>query len=98
MVGQPVQESNGNWNFYVNDNPENMKALAIAAEMLEHGDSPSAHIDLAAQKALLSSTGYYGPPSTRPQLSKSIQASTETRTEIIRQMANLARGSISNVA
>ena len=38
MVGRPVKESNGNWNFYVNDNTENMKALTIAAETLEHGE------------------------------------------------------------
>lgn len=97
MVGEPFKEFNGHWNFQVHDNEENMKALDIAAEMLVHGESPSAHIDLEAQKALFSTTGYLSPPATRPHLSQSIRASTETRGEIIRQLANLARGSISNV-
>ena len=97
LIGEPVDEGGGRWNFQVFDNPENIKALDIAAEGLETGESPSAHIDLNAQKTLMSATGYLGPSTTRPQLVTQVQASSETRTEIIRQMANLARGSTTNV-
>ena len=69
-----------------------MKSLQIAIEMLEHGESPSARIDLDAKKALLSPSGYLGPPTTRARLTVEPQVSTETRDEIIRQMTKLARG------
>jgi hypothetical protein len=69
-----------------------MQAFRVAAEMLEHGESPSARIDLEAQKALLSPTGYLGPNSTRPTMVNLINASSETRIDLIRQMAKLARG------
>lgn len=69
-----------------------MKAFDVALEMLTIGESPSAHIDLEAQKALLAPSGYLGPPATRPRLVKHASASPETRTEMIKQMARLARG------
>lgn len=92
LIGHPVQEDDGNWNFHLDDTEENKKALQVAIEMLEHGESPSARIDLDAQKALLAPTGYLGPPTTRPRLVGTIQASATTRAEIITQMAKLARG------
>jgi len=92
LIGHPVDEGNGRWNFEVDDTSENMKALQIASEMLKYGESPSTHISLEAQKALLSPSGYLGPPSARPRLAKLFQPSSDTRAEIIRQMANLARG------
>ena len=92
LVGHPYKDANGNWNFQIDDTPENMKALSIAIEMLTMGDSPSAHIDLDAQKALLAPTSYLGPPTTRPLLVGTATPSAETRAEIIRQMARLARG------
>lgn len=92
LIGHPVDEGNGRWNFEIDDTDENMKAINVAIEMLQHGDAPSARIDLDAKKALLSSSGYEGPISTRVRLSKTIKSSTETRSEIIRQMSNLMRG------
>lgn len=92
LIGQPVDEGNGLWNFEVLDTKENMKAFNVALEMLEHGEAPSARIDVEAQKALLAPFDYQGPTTTRPQLAKPIQGSSETRTEIIRQMGNLIRG------
>jgi hypothetical protein len=92
LIGEPVRESTNRWNFRVFDHAENMKALDVAIEMLEHGETPSTHIHLDAQKALLSPTAYSGPSPTRVRLSTGIQASSATRSEIIRQMANIARG------
>lgn len=92
LIGRPVDEGNGLWNFEILDTGENMKALNVALDMLEHGVAPSARIDVEAQKALLIPSGYQGPATTRPQLARSIQSSSKTRTEIIRQMGNLIRG------
>jgi len=92
FIGEPVKESADRWNFRVFDHAENIKALDIAIEMLEYGEAPSARVHLDAQKALLSPTGYAGPAPTRVRLSKTIEASSQTRCEIIRQIANIARG------
>lgn len=92
FIGHPIDEGNGYWNFEIDDTDENIKALDIALDMLQHGEIPSAKIDLDAKKALLSSAGYEGPISTRVRLSKSIHTSKETKSEIIRQMGNLMRG------
>lgn len=94
--GHPIDEGNGRWNFEIDDTEENMKALNVALEMLEYGVAPSAKIDLEAQKALLSSSGYQCPISTRLRLSKDIRSSPKTRAEIIHQMGNLVRGVSSN--
>lgn len=91
LIGHPVDEGNGRWNFQVDDTDENMKALQVAIEMLSYGESPSARIDLSAKKALLAPCGYMGPLTTRPRL-RLIHSSAETRSEIVRQMADLARG------
>jgi hypothetical protein len=96
LLGTPVDEGNGRWNFEIYDTEENMKALGVALDMLEYGEAPSARIDIEAQKALLIPSGYQGPATTRPQLIKSIQGSSKTRTEIIRQMSNLIRGASSH--
>jgi hypothetical protein len=96
LIGEPVDEGGGYWNFQVHDTPENMKAFQVALEMIEHGDSPSAHIDIGAQNALLDASGYMGPASTRPLLVQSVSVSSETRAEMIRQMQQLARGMGSN--
>ena len=50
LIGHPVDEGRGHWNFRVSDTPENMKALDIASDMVEHGESPATHIDVEAQK------------------------------------------------
>jgi hypothetical protein len=94
LIGHPFEEGKGSgrWNFQVDDTDVNMKAFQVAIEMLTIGESPSAHIDLEAQKALLGPSGYLGPPATRPRLVKYASASAETRTEMIKQMARLARG------
>jgi hypothetical protein len=92
LIGHPVQEGNGNWNFHIDDTDENMKALQVAIEMIEHGATPSAHLEPEAEKELLSPTSYLSPVSTRPKILNEAQVSKQTRTEIIRQMANLARG------
>ncbi len=92
LIGRPVDEGNGYWNFEIYDTEENMNAITVALDMLEHGEAPSARIDIEAQKALLIPSGYQGPTTTRPQLAKSIKSSSKTRTEIIRQMGNLIRG------
>lgn len=96
LIGHPVDEGGGYWNFRVSDTPENMKALNVAVEMVEHGESPTAHIDLEAQKALLSPAGYLSPISTRPKLSTDAVVSTETKAEMIRQIANIVRGMASH--
>ncbi len=96
LIGHPVHEGGGYWNFQVDDTPENLKALDVAIDMVEHGESPATHIDLDAQKALLSSASYLGPNSTRPKMATDPVVSSETRAEIIRQMAKLARGMASH--
>jgi hypothetical protein len=92
FIGHPIDVGNGMWNFEVDDTDENMKALNVALEMLEHGDAPSAKIDIEAQKALLNPSGYQGPLPTRMKLSKGIKSSPKTRAEIINQMGKLMRG------
>jgi hypothetical protein len=47
FIGHPVDEGNGRWNFELDDTPENMKAMQVAIEMLEYGESPASHIDLS---------------------------------------------------
>src|SRR5438552_2805946 len=79
LIGEPIRESENRWNFRVFDHAENMKALDVAIEMLEHGETPSTHIHLDAQKALLSPTGYNGPSPTRVRLTTNIDASSATR-------------------
>lgn len=92
LIGHPIDEGSGRWNFEIDDTAENMKALNVSLEMLEFGESMSTKIDIEAQKALFSSSGYQGPISTRLRLSKNIRSSPKTRAEIIRQMGNLVRG------
>lgn len=92
LIGHPIDVGGGRWNFEIDDTVENMKALQVAIEMVEYGESPATRIDLAAQQELLTPTGYLSPGSTRPIIAKTITPSTETRAEIIRQMARLARG------
>lgn len=96
LIAHPFEERSGRWNIEIDDTDENMKALDVSLEMMEHGESPSARIDLEAQKALLNSSGYQGPISTRMRLSQTMQSSPKTRAEIIRQMGNLVRGVSSN--
>jgi hypothetical protein len=92
LIGHLEDEGNGRWNFIVDDTDENLKALDVALEMLQYGESPSARINIDAQKALLSSTGYQGPIPTRIRLGKSMQTSPKTQAEIVKQMGNLVRG------
>ena len=96
LIGSVVDEGNGYYNFHISDTEENIKALNVAIDMLEYGEAPSGRIDVEAQKALLSPSGYQCPATTRPQLTKTIQGSQETRMEIIRQMGNLIRGGSSH--
>lgn len=92
LIGHPIDEGYGRWNFEVDDTDENLKALDVALEMIQQTEIPSAKIDLEAQKALMNSSGYEGPLSTRMRLSKDIKTSKKTQREIIRQMGNLMRG------
>lgn len=92
LIGHPVQEGDNRWNFRVDDTEENMKAFEVAIEMMEHGETPSVFLDTDAMKELMSPTGYLSPLSARPRILKDATISKETRTEIVRQMANLARG------
>lgn len=92
FIGHPIDEGYGRWNLEIDDTEENMKALDVALEMVQHPELPSAKIDLDAKKALLKSSGYEGPISTRVRLSKSVKTSDKTKAEIIRQMGNLMRG------
>jgi hypothetical protein len=91
LIGLPVQEGFG-WNFEIIDTPENIKALDIAIDMLEIGESPTVKLNIEAQKALLSPHGYLGPTSARPRLAQSIHGSAETQAEIRRKLTLLARG------
>lgn len=96
LIGRLVDVGGGRWNFEVDDTDENLKALEVALDMLEIGETPSARIDLDAQKTLLGPYGYQCPATTRPTISRNIQSSTETRMEIIREMGKLIRGVSSN--
>jgi len=96
LIGHPIDEGGGRWNFEIDDTPENMKALDIAMDMVEYGESPTAHIDLEAQNALLSSSNYLGPVPTRAKMAVDPVMSSGTRAEVIKQMAKLARGMASH--
>lgn len=92
LIGHPIEEPNGLWNFQIDDTAENMKAITVAIEMIKHGDSPSVGLEVDAEKELMSPTGYLGPISARPKLLAQVSPSKETRTEIVRQMTKLLRG------
>lgn len=91
-IGHPIDEGRGRWNFKILDTEDNMKALAIAIDMLEIGETPTAKIDLEAQNAILSPGGYLGPLPTRTRLAGSIKSSAQTRAEIIKQISAIGRG------
>lgn len=92
LIGFPVDEGYGRWNFQIEDTDENMRALDVALDMLEHGESVSARIDIEAQNALLSPSSYSGPIPTRANLAKSLTSSPRTRASIIREIGNIIRG------
>lgn len=92
FVGRPIDEGGGLWNFEIYDTDENMKALEVAIDMLEIGETPTVKIDLAAKKALLSPREYLGPMPTRTTLARSIRGSPETQAEIIKQLSAIGRG------
>lgn len=92
IIGRPINEGGGRWNFEIYDTDENMKALDIAIDMLEIGETPTAKIDLAARKALLLPGSYLGPIPTRTRLAESITGSPETQAEIIDQLSAIGRG------
>ena len=92
MIGEPVQDSFGNWNFHLWDTPENVQALNVSIEMLEYGESPASRLSIEAQEALLTPTGYLGPLTARPRLASDPNLSPATRAQIVREIARLARG------
>lgn len=92
FIGRVINEGNGRWNFEIADTPDNMKALEIAIDMLEIGETPAATIDLAARRAFLNPSGYLGPISTRPRLAKTVKGSPTTRSEIIARLSEIGRG------
>lgn len=92
LIGRPVKEDNGFWNFYINDTEENLMALDVAIDMVEYGESPNLRLKLAAKNALLSPRGYLGPASARPRLATAITGSPETRAEILKKLGELGRG------
>jgi len=92
LIGRPIDEGGGRWNFEIYDTDENMKALEVAIDMLEIGETPTAKIDLAAKNALLGPSGYLGPIPSRARLAESIKGSPETQAEIIKQLSAIGRG------
>lgn len=92
LIGRPIDEGEGRWNFEIYDTPENMKAFEVAINLLEIGETPTAKIDLEARNALLAPSSYLGPVSTRARLAKSIKGSPETQAEIIKQLSAIGRG------
>lgn len=92
LIGHPIQESSGYWNFRIDDTDENMKALDVAIEMLEHGTSATVALDRDAQNALLTPSQYQGPITTRVRMATEPTVSEATRADIIRELTKLARG------
>lgn len=93
FIGKPFKDTNGYWNFRVDETPDNMQALNTALEMLETGEPISAKVDQDVHAALSSSTDYLSPASTRPKLASSIKESKETRAAIVEMIAKYGRGS-----
>lgn len=94
QIGRPIDEGNGRWNFEIIDTPENTRALRIAIDMLEIGESPSARMNVKAHAALLNPQSYLSPGSTRTRLATSISSSEETEADILRKITSLARGNV----
>lgn len=92
LIGRPVQETNGRWNYEIVDTEENIKAFHVAIDMLELGETPTMHIDLEAKKAMLTPRGYLGPISTRTHLASVIDPSSETQAHIVETITKLTRG------
>lgn len=92
VIGHLFDEGGGYWNFEVYDTEENMKALEVAIDMLEIGETPTAKINLAAKRALLAPSSYLGPIPSRTRLAGSIKGSPETQAEIVKQLSAIGRG------
>lgn len=92
FIGHPIDEGGDRWNFEIYDTPENMKAFDIAINLLEIGETPTAKIDLEARKALLATSDYLSPTSTRVRLAGTFKGSPETQAEIIKQLSAIGRG------
>ncbi|MCA9806003.1 MAG: hypothetical protein KC777_28740 [Cyanobacteria bacterium HKST-UBA02] len=93
FIGKAFRDTNGYWNFRVDDTPDNMQALQVALEMLESGDPISAKLDKDVHAALSSSTEYLSPGTTRPRIAGTVEESKETRAAIIEMIAKIGRGS-----
>lgn len=92
LIGRPIDEGGGRWNFEIYDTGENIKAFDIAISLLEIGETPVAKIDLETRKAILTPSDYLNPTSTRVRLAKPFKGSKETRAEIIRNLSAIGRG------
>lgn len=92
-IGRPFKLQNGRWNFKINDTPENLKALDVAAEMLTMGDTPTTKTNMRAYTALFAPTQYTSPLSSRTILANSIQSSEETMSDVVEKVCRLMRGS-----
>jgi hypothetical protein len=92
FIGHPIDEGGGRWNFEIHDTAENMKAFDIAISLLEIGETPTAKLDIEARKAVLATSDYLSPPSTRVRLAESFKGSPETQAEIIKQLSAIGRG------
>lgn len=95
LIGTVEPEGIG-FNFHIHDTDENMRALRLAYELLETGESVGAKLDPDAQKALLTPQGYTGPLTTRPQFGSSIDLSDESQAEMLQRMADIIRGMRAN--
>ena len=80
------------YEFRLNETPENMKALAIAIDYLETGESPTVKLDLDAQEILVEPASYISPIRSRAKVAREGKASPVTRRKIVEEMSKIVRG------
>lgn len=93
QIGFTEDEGGGKFNFNVYDTPENIKALDVAIDMLElKGETPTARLDIEAQRSLFDPSSYSGPIPTRSAVARRMKRSKTSQVWVVEKLTKLARG------
>ncbi len=80
------------WTFHFHPSDENRKAVQLALEMLEVGETPGAKAEAPIGQALAVPSSYRGPTQTRSVVRRASRVTETTNLFIIKQLSNLVRG------
>lgn len=82
------------YNFFLYDTPENIRALDIAIDLLETGQSPISKLEVDAREFLSVSGSFRGTLPSRTKMVKGTTLSKDMTRDIITEISKLARGVI----